>query len=405
MMLISRTRLAAAVLLPLCLSLAPITASAAKFKVKDGPTLDIFGFAQLGFEQYDRPNSSRDNLEFDTDRVRFGTKAKWGAWDAALHFDGNTNRSDTSGKTSLDRKVRDAFIRYKFSDAAQIKVGQYKTPIGMGFNISGTRLPLIKRTMASRLVLDRTIGAMLSGRHLGGSKETGGFGYDIGIFNSADRSPAASGIERGQKGEDHSYAFRVMYDHGKMFHLQASYGEVENAGGIERTQNVLCTQDNINMDVIADGGFVCSDLMEVRTTTTEKDDTEDYEVWDVGMIYKNGPVHLRAEYIDGENVDGRDEYDEQSWYVMAAYRFNDIVEGVVRYQDAECDNCRGVANDDRDLDRFEVGVNLFLGPTERTGRLQLNYVSVGGDEEDYNAEAGGSDNRYDAVLGQLQFYF
>ena len=58
------------------------------------------------------------------------------------------------------------------------------------------------------------------------------------------------------------------------------------------------------------------------------------------------------------------EYDEQSWYVMGAYRFND-----------------------------------------RMGRLQLNYVSVSGDEEDYNGEAGGGDNRYDAILGQLQLYF
>ncbi|MDD9869208.1 MAG: porin [Gammaproteobacteria bacterium] len=394
MMLISRTRLAAAVFLPLCLSVAPMTASAAKFKVKDGPTLDIFGFAQLGFEQYDRPNSSRDNLEFDTDRVRFGTKAKWGAWDGALHFDGNTNRSDTSGRTSLDRKIRDAFIRYKFSDAAQIKVGQYKTPIGMGFNISGTRLPLVKRTMASRLVLDRTIGAMMSGRHIGGSKETGGFGYDIGVFNSADRSPAGM-IDRNQKGEDHSYAFRVMYDHGKMFHLQGSYGEIESAGGL--AGETCADADDMTT------GFQPSQVG--CTAAAQVLDSEDYEVWDVGMIYKNGPIHLRAEYIDGENVDGRDEYDEQSWYVMAAYRFNDIVEGVVRYQDAECDNCDGVPNHDQDLDRFEAGLNFFLGPTERTGRLQLNYVSVGGDEEDYVGEAGGSDNRFDAVLGQLQLYF
>jgi len=307
----------------------------------------------------------------------------------------------------LDRKIRDAFIRYKFSDAAQIKVGQYKTPVGMGFNLTGTKLPLIKRTMASRLVLDRTIGAMLSGRHIGGSKETGGFGYDIGIFNSADRSAAAD-IDSDQKGEDHSYAFRLMYDHGKMFHIEASYGEVENAGGIERDVN--CTAADIasgttRTDVRRNPPIICRNEDQVRAIVPEPDHTEDYEVWNVGMIYKNGPVHLRAEYIDGENVRGRDGYDEQSWYVMAAYRFNDMVEGVVRYQDAECDNCRGTANRDQDLDRFEVGVNLFLGPTEQMGRLQLNYVSVGGDEEDYVGRAGGSDNRYDAILGQLQLHF
>ena len=91
--------------------------------------------------------------------------------------------------------------------------------------------------------------------------------------------------------------------------------------------------------------------------------------------------------------------------VIGAYRFNDLVEGLVRYQEAKCDNCRGVPNDDRDLDRFEVGLSFFLGPNDRMGRLQLNYVSVSGDEEDYNGEAGGGDNRYNAILGQLQLYF
>ena len=50
-------------------------------------------------------------------------------------------------------------------------------------------------------------------------------------------------------------------------------------------------------------------------------------------------------------------------------------------------------------------MSFSLGPNDRMGRLQLNYVSVSDDEEDYNGEAGGGDNRYDAILGQLQLYF
>ncbi len=388
-MLIPKARLGGVVFLLLCLSVMPVTAFAAKFKIKDGPTLDIYGFGQFGFEQYDRERGRADSLEFDTDRVRFGAKAKWGAWDGAFQFDANNTRS--SNKTTLDSFIRDAFIRYKFSDAVQLKLGQYKTPVGMGYNLSGSRLPLIKRTMTSRLVLDRTIGAMLSGRNIGGG-ETGGFGYDLGVFNSADRSKAAA-IDSAQKGDDHSYAARVMYDHGKMFHLQASYGEIENAAGV---MGAACAHASSPTVLLSLAG--CTAVDQVL-------DSEDYEVWDVGAIYRNGPVHLRAEYIDGENVDGMEEYDEQSWYVMGAYRFNDIVEGVVRYQEAECENCKGVPNDDRDLDRFEVGLSFFLGPNDRMGRLQLNYASVSGDEEDYNGEAGGGDNRYDAILGQLQLYF
>ena len=390
-MLISKARLGGVVFLLFCLSVMPVTAFAAKFEIKDGPTLDIYALGQFGFEQYDRESGKTDSLEFDTDRVRFGIKAKWDTWDGAFQFD--ANNTSGSNKTTLDSFIRDAFIRYRFSDAVQLKVGQYKTPVGMGYNLSGTRLPLIKRTMTSRLVLDRTIGAMLSGRNIGGG-ETGGFGYDLGVFNSADRSKAAV-IDSAQEGDDYSYAARVVYDHGEMFHLQASYGEIENAAGV---MGATCADASTPAVGFQASHVGCTAVNQVL-------DSEDYEVWDVGAIYRSGPVRLRAEYIDGENVDGMAEYGEQSWYVMGAYRFNDLVEGLVRYQEAKCDNCRGVPNDDRDLDRFEVGLSFFLGPNDRMGRLQLNYVSVSGDKEDYNGEAGGGDNRYNAILGQLQLYF
>ena len=117
-MTISKSRIAGVLFLLLALVGAPMTASAAKFKVKDGPTIDVWGMLQYGFEQYDRKggNSNRDGLEFDADRVRFGTRMKWGDWDGGLHFDAN-NTEDGRRPTTLDSFIRDAFIRYKFSDA------------------------------------------------------------------------------------------------------------------------------------------------------------------------------------------------------------------------------------------------------------------------------------------------
>ena len=400
-MSILKSRVAGVLLLSLAFVSAPMTASAAKFKIKDGPTIDVWGFLQFGFEQYDRKGgkSNQDGLEFDADRVRFGTKMKWGDWDGGFQFD--ANNTDSGGRpATLDSFIRDAFVSYKFSDAAKLKAGQFKTPVGMGYTLSGTRLPLIKRTFTARLVLDRSIGAMLSGRNIGGSKETGGFGYDVGIFNTADRSKAVSGIDSKQKGDDHSYAARLMYDYGKMLHVQAYYGEIENAGGVEKNQNILCTADDV-----ADAGLEqCAKLNQVRETRIIDDDTEDYQVAGIGALYKNGPLHLRAEYIDGEDVQGKDGYDEKAWYVMAGYKFTDIVEGVVRYQDMECDNCGGAPNVDEDINRFEAGLNFYLGPNDRNGRVQLNYVKVGGDEEDYSGRAAG-DDEYDAILGQVQLYF
>ena len=396
-MSIAKSRIAGILFLMLVFVGAPMTASAAKFKIEDGPTIDVWSLFQYGFEQYDRKggSSNRDGLEFDADRVRFGAKMKWGNWDGGTQFDAN-NTDSGSRPTTLDSFIRDAFIRYKFGDAAKLKLGQFKTPVGMGYTLSGTRLPLIKRTFTARLVLDRSIGAMLSGRNVGGDKETGGFGYDVGIFNTADRSKAVGGIDDSQKGDDHSFAARLVYDYGKMLHVQAYYGQIENAGGPDDDFHT-CSDADTTMAGYQPSRYGC-------TMAGQELDSEDYEVMGAGMIYKNGPMHFRAEYIDGEDMRGRDGYDEQAWYLMAGYKFTDVIEGMVRYQDMECDNCGGAANVDEDINRLEVGLNLYLGPNDRNGRVQLNYVRVGGDEEDYSGRAGG-DDKYDAILGQVQLYF
>ncbi len=335
----------------------------------EGLKVDFWGYAQIGAEQIDRTGGSKDqdNLEFGADRIRFGSKMKWDKWSGTLHFDA---QSSGSNPASLSKFVRDAFVAYKFDSAFRLKFGQYKTPVGMAFNYSGTKLPLIKRTMVSRLVLNRGLGLMVSGREIAVGE--GRLGYDLGIFNPADRSKAAN-IDVVQKGQDYAYAARLFYDLGKAFHLEASVGTVEKAGGSDDVKDGVTTR------------------------------TEDYDVFDVGAIYRQGPLRLRAEYIDGGNVLGERDRDEKAWFLEAGYAFNDIVEGVVRYQEAESD-VKGVQTD---LERYEVGVNLFLGQTVKNGRLQLNYASVGGDEDGYNegAIAGGGNNRFDAILAQVQFAF
>ncbi len=330
----------------------------------EGLKVDMFGVAQLEALQIDRPGN-QDNLEFGADRVRFGFKMKWDGWSGALHFDAEGSDSNPA---TLPNFIRDAYVAYKFDNAFQLKFGQYKTPVGMAANASGTNLPLVKRTMASRLVLDRDIGVMLSGREI--EIGEGHLGYDLGIFNPADRSKAAASIDKIQKGQDYAYAARLMYDLGKAFHVEASVGRVENAGGI-----------------IDDLGT--------------EEDTEDYDVFDVGAVYTQGPMRLRAEYIKGHNVRGERDRDEEAWFLEAGYAFNDIVEGVARYQEAETD----IQDVRTDLSRYEVGVNLFLGQTKKNGRVQLNYASVGGDEDGYKGVAGGGNNRYDAILAQVQFAF
>ena len=174
-----------------------------------------------------------------------------------------------------------------------------------------------------------------------------------------------------------AYAGSVFYDYGKTLHVETSWGQIERAGGPDRFDE--------------DGSKTFN--------------SEDYDVWDIGARFKQGPIRIRAEYIDGSDVRGEKDWDEEAWFIEGAYRMSDLVEGVVRWQNAECDDCEGKPGIDQELSRFEVGLNLFLGQNDRNGRVQLNYVNVGRDEEDYSGVAGGSDNKYDAILGQLQFMF
>ena len=68
-----------------------------------------------------------------------------------------------------------------------VKVGEFKTPVGMDFNVSGKKLDITQRGVEKKLVLERSLGAMVSGRKIGDM-----FSYDIGVFNPTNRSSAVS---------------------------------------------------------------------------------------------------------------------------------------------------------------------------------------------------------------------
>ena len=367
-------------------------AFAAKIQIKDGPDLDIWGQLQVHAQSLDRQgeDSHRDDLEFGSDRVRFGTRIKWGKWSGAFQFNAADTKGDRLEGTLGDGSfIRDAKIGYSFNDHLKLAVGQGKTPLGMGINGSGSRLPLMRRTMTSRLAIERALGMTLSGRNIGGNEEKGRFGFDLGLYNPAGRSKAYEDTSNNDVGDDLTYVGRLMYDYGRTFHVEAAYGVIEDAGGFEldKQGNVVFPADRKDDD----------DYFPA--------DSEDYKVFDVAAQYKNGPVKLRAEYIDGRDVQGLDGFDEQAWYLEGRYKFTEVVEGAVRYQEAECDDCKGMPDDDRELKRFELGLNLFFGQNVRNGRVQLYYANVGDDEEDYNGRAGGGNNNLDVVGAQLQMMF
>jgi Phosphate-selective porin O and P len=315
---------------------APLTASA------DGAK--FFGYSQITAQ-----SDSNSDLKFGADRIRLGYKIKQGkAW-GKLQLD--AMKSDNATNVGVDELIKDAVVGYKVSNAANVSAGIFKTPVGMDFNTSGKKLDITKRGMEKKLVLERAAGLMISGRKMDG------FGYDVGVFNPAQRSSA---VNFGTAGDGMAFAGRVMYDMGKTMHLEASYGSSAQDSGAAN---------------------------------------KDYTVFDIAGKYKTGGMTFKAEYIAGSNVKGIDNADETVWYVHAGMKVNKGMEAVVRHYAATQDLPAGGS---QDLANTYLGLNIFLA-NKNNARIQLNYVLASGDKATYSGVSKGYTD--DTLLAQFQVGF
>ncbi len=331
-----------------------------------------YGFSQITAELGDgiatQPigNVSDDNsLRFGADRVRIGYKMKDGNVFGGLQVD--FVKTDSSAKNgNLPEIIKDAYFGYKFSDAAKLKLGSFKTPVGMDFNTSGKKLDITKRGMEKKLVLERDAGAMLSGRKIGG-----GFGYDLFIGNPAGRSAVDPnhGAGNDNTGEDLAYAGRVMYDMGKTLHVEASYGL--SPGNTDLAPGI-----------------------------------EDYTVYDLGVAWMGGPFTVKGEYIAGSDLNGVTGSDQTTLYAHFGWMFTSKVEGVIRHYYS---NYEDAGSTDIDLGNTYIGANFFLGSNKTNGRIQVNYVLASGDDTEWFAAFGESTSSSgyvnDALLTQYQISF
>ncbi len=336
---------------------ASVTAGlAAPLAANAGVQSKWFGFSQIKAESLseDKPN---DGLVFGADRVRIGYKLKDGNVFGGLQVDFNQSGASSDANTgTLQDQIKDVFAGYKFSNAASVKLGQFKTPVGMDFNLSGKKLDITKRGMEKKLVLERAAGAMLSGR-----KIAGGIGYDLFYGNPAGRSSA---FGSGTVGKDNTVAARVSYDMGKLMHAELSYG----------------------------------------SSATSASGSSDYDVIDFAMAYKRGPITGKFEYIKGDNVKNVTNDKEDVWFLHLGYQFSKMFEGIIRHYQASRSPASGTSTD---LGNTYLGANIFLGSNKTNGRLQLNYVVVSGDDIDATTTYNGTAKGYtdSAILVQYQVSF
>ena len=128
--------------------------------------LEFRGQLQAVHAASDGPIRSIESDTFDIARRRFTI-------DGAI---GRRLRFQAEAEIEHDDPVRDLYLDYRATRAAQIRGGRFKLPFGLEENIPHARLEFVRRSlMSDRLAPGRDDGLMLYGR-------VGRIGYQTGVF-------------------------------------------------------------------------------------------------------------------------------------------------------------------------------------------------------------------------------
>ena len=297
-------------------------------------------YAQLTVE--DLPG---EGLSFGADRIRIRTEATFRQLTGGVMLDFGVDDLGGDKPGALANVIGDLYLNYRPNDTHLLRFGQFKTPVGLDFNIPGRSLDITKRGMEAGLMLNRDLGIMLSGRNV-----WRGFGYDIGLFNPAGRSPATAHTES-QVGKDHAPALRLHYDTPR-WHAELARARSEAAGG---------------------------------------PGSMDYNVSDFATSFRDQGWTFKAEWAEGQDIRGVAGWDERVYYLHGAYRLRPSLELLIRHYDGES----RLSSASTELTNTYLGFTTHLFPDNRfTTRLQINYVLAGGDEQGYTGLSGFRDNTF-----------
>lgn len=306
-----------------------------------GPVVELGGFTQLTVTK----TEEADAVRFGFDRVRLIALGKINPGiDYKLQVDFmkpsadgmRSVRVDTlDGSASLltDKDgdtpgiIKDAEIGLKLGRNLKLRVGKFKTPIGMEFNTSGKRLDVIKRGLGQQLVFERNAGALLETQQLG----TLPGGLALGIFNAGPNQATGVGVDSEGNYNGYTLAGRLSADPSQRLHGQVFFGSaLTSLPGQERV-------------TILGGGLKAVPVINLTA---------------------------KAEYISRE--DGNTAAASGSdFYFQAGYQVTAALEAVLKYETLN------VAQDSRDQTNLTVGLNLFLNPAVHSqSKIQINYVQA-----------------------------
>lgn len=309
----------------------------------------IGGFIQAHGEVGDAPDSRYAGVQdrFMIRRARVTFRGNFSNdWAMRLESDFGAN---TLGSTNGYRaQITDAFVEWTAHPAAQVRLGQFKTPFGWEQLMSDTQNPFVERPLANdRLTVGRQIGAALSGTVAEKRVE-----YSVGAYNG-------NGVNNSNN--DNS-AFMTAARVG----VKAWNGQI---GGKPASWSV------------ATNAFTSRDS---GTFTGQRDglgfDTQ----------FAAGPLTLRAEWLQnkiGPTVGASLKSD--GWYFIALYDLNPTWQIATRYETFDSNT----ALPSTETDSLIFGVNYRILGNDLI--LSLHYM-LG------NADLGGADDR---LLARFQVMF
>jgi hypothetical protein len=351
--------------------------------------LKLYGFQQMEMRGGEGYNNRDDGVFFQAQRVRVGWNFYYGKVFGKLFLDFNKSFEDKGG--NLPEGIKDGFVGYRWSNAAFIRLGMIKTPVGMSFTIPGWNLDNIERNLLDKgLVLERDFGLLFSGRvigdeemadkvegtEMGHERQGKGFGYDIGVFNHPGRSAALRDKSgRLGRGDSLAYAFRLHYDNTDKLHFEVSYATVEAPTDVSSE-----TFGDTDYDVY---GFAVNSFLG--------------EKWNV-----------KFEYLHGENIQFRDGQTQECMTTTVGYMIGRQTEGVIKHYAASTDFSGEFAEvTDTDLGNTYIGMNFFLEPmkfshrTLQNHKISVFYVMTSGDDDgDWTGKWGYQDSVW---MTQWQF--
>src|SRR6267143_2868099 len=360
--------------------------------------LVLGGYVQINFEDGDvSAFEGSFGLRALKDRFRLRRARVNLTGDFAEQFDfkveGDFGQGDGLNSNRTAFSATDIFVNWHQFPEAQVKVGQWKAPFGLGQLTPDPSLIIIERSLPTGAITpDRQIGAQLWGKPFTNiwPDEKDLLTYYAGIFNGNGSNVSVN------DNNNFMYVGRleVMPFKGKIFGQESSLklgGDVLNSRDDAGT-NISST---LNLLVNADGSLSPFVLPGADERTA----------WGVDAWFKLGPFDLIGEYLQ-EKVNGRTvngvppgfaDFTTNGYYITAAYfLIPKKLQAAVQWQDL---NTGQMGNDG--IHSITGGLNYYIHGDDL--KLMANYIHTWSDFRQANPEFG--DDQFDEVIGRMQLMF